>query len=141
MYVDAHAHLIHPSFEGEEDATARRAAEAGVRWVIVNGLEPTSNRAVLELCTRHENLLPAVGIYPVDAIAHRIDRAAWPYDHPSPEPFDVDAEVDWIDSVADQIIAVGECGLDQYWVKDQADEQERVLRRLIEVALRHDLPL
>ena len=29
MYVDVHAHLIHPSFAGEEDATAERAAAAG----------------------------------------------------------------------------------------------------------------
>ena len=141
MYVDVHAHLIHPDFEGEEDATAERAAAAGLDYVIVNGLEPRSNRAVLALCQRHGHLLPALGIYPVDAIAHRIDHAAWTHDWPPPEAFDPDAEIAFIDSVADQIVAVGECGLDQYWITDQAAEQERVFRGLCEVALRRDLPV
>ena len=141
MYVDVHAHLIHPRFTGEEDAVATRAAEAGLEFVIVNGLEPASNRAILELCERHVHLLPALGIYPVDAVATKIDREAWSYDFPAPEPFDVDAEIDFIDSVAGSLVAVGECGLDQHWVTDQAEEQERVLRRLCEVAMKHDLPV
>jgi len=141
MFVDVHAHLIHPSFAGEEDDVAVRAREAGLEFVIVNGLEPRSNRAVLDLCARHDHLLPALGIYPVDAVATRIDRAAWEHPFPPPAAFDVDAEIDFIDSVADRLVAVGECGLDQYWVTDQAAEQERVLRRLCAVALRHDLPV
>ncbi len=141
MYVDVHTHLFHRRFAGEEDAVARRAADAAVEYVIVNGLEPRSNRAVLALCARHQHLLPALGIYPVDAVAARIDRAGWGYDWPPPAPFDVDAEIDFIDSVAGRLVAIGECGLDQHWVKDQAAEQERVLRRLCEVAMRHDLPL
>jgi len=141
MYVDVHAHLIHPAFAGEEDAAAARAADAGLEFVIVNGLEPRSNRAVLELCARHPHLLPALGIYPVDAVAARIDRAQWPHPWDPPEPFDVDAEIAFIDSVAAELVAIGEVGLDQYWVTDQAAEQERVFERLCEVAMRHDLPV
>lgn len=141
MYVDAHAHLVHPQFTGEEDAVAQRAAKAGLTHVIVNGLEPRSNREVLRLCARHEHLLPAVGIYPVDAICNHIDADAWNHDFAPPTRFDVDAEIDWIASVVDQVVAIGECGLDQHWVKDQAPEQERVLRRLCEVAVAADKPL
>jgi len=140
MFVDVHAHLIHPSFQGEEDAAAQRAAARGVT-VIVNGLEPRSNRAVLELCARHANLYPALGIYPVDAVAHVLDRDAWAHPFATPTPFNVDAEIDFIASQAGSIIAIGECGLDAYWVTDHMDEQERVLRRLAEVAIAADLPL
>jgi Tat protein secretion system quality control protein TatD with DNase activity len=59
--------------------------------------------------------------------------------------FDVDEEVDFIDSLAaaGKLIAIGECGLDAYYTQDAAvlDEQERVLLRLMEVAQRHSLPL
>ena len=140
-YVDVHAHLIHEDFAGEEDQVATRALDAGLQLVIVNGLEPGSNRAVLELCDRHEHLAPALGIYPVDAIAAKIQREAWEHPFPPPDSFDVDAEIDFIDSVADQLVAVGECGLDRYWVLDQMEEQERVLRRLCEVAKKHDIPV
>ncbi len=141
MYVDVHTHLTHAAFRGEEDDVALRAAQAGLDCVIVNGLEPRSNRVVLELCARHDHLYPALGIYPVDAVAASIDRAQWTYDFDPPEVFDVDAEIDFIDSVADGLVAIGECGLDQYWVRNQAAEQERVLRRFCEVALAHDKPL
>ncbi|MFO0748316.1 MAG: TatD family hydrolase [Myxococcota bacterium] len=141
MYVDVHAHLVHASFVGDEDAAAERAAAAGVERVIVNGLEPISNRKVLELCARHPNLLPACGIYPVDAIARVIDRATWTHSWEPPAPFDTDAEVDWIASVADRLAAIGECGLDLHWDTTHLAEQERVLRRLVEVALAADKPL
>lgn len=141
MYVDVHTHLIHPQFEGEADHIADRAKTAGLEWVIVNGLEPRSNREVLALCERHDHLLPALGIYPVDAIAQEIAAQGWEYDYPPPTPFDVDAEIDFIDAHAQDLIAIGEIGLDQYWVKNQAEPQERVFRRLIEVALKHDKPI
>jgi len=142
-YVDVHCHLIHPQFAGEEDAAAVRALNAGLGNVIVNGLEPQSNRHVMALCARHHHLHAAIGIYPVDACAAVIDREAWSHPFDPPAIFDVDAEIDWIDSVADQIIAIGECGLDGYWVKDAKAmaEQERVLRRLCAVAKKHDKPM
>ncbi len=140
-YVDAHTHLVHPRFAGDEDDVAVRARDAGVEYAIVNGLEPKSNRGVLALCERHEHLLPAVGLYPVDAICNHIDPDTWTHDWPPPERFDVDAELRFIDSVADDVVAIGECGLDQHWVRDQAAEQERVLRALIEIAKAHDKPL
>lgn len=140
MYVDVHAHLFHPRFAGEEDAVATRAAEAGLEAVIVNGLEPVSNRATLELCGRHDHLLPALGIYPVDACCNAIDPGAWSNPFAPPAIFDVDAEIAYIDSVAADIFAVGECGLDHHWVSSEEAraEQERVLRLLCEVAIRHD---
>lgn len=67
-YSDSHCHLFHEQFGGpaEQDAAAERAARAGVA-AVVNGLCPETNRVVLELCSRHEMLYPAAGIYPLDA--------------------------------------------------------------------------
>jgi len=144
-YVDVHCHLIHSSFAGEEDAAARRAADKGLEYCIVNGLEPVSNRQVLELCERQPNCIPAVGIYPIDAACNVIQPEVWEHDFPPPEKFDVDAEIAWIDQMATEgkIVAVGECGLDRHYLTDQPslDEQERVLVCLIDVAKRHNLPL
>lgn len=140
-YVDAHTHLVHERFAADADAAAERALAAGVARVIVNGLEPRSNRGVLELCARHDHLLPALGLYPVDAICNDIDPTTWTHDWPPPERFDVQAELQFIDSVADQLVAIGECGLDRHWVKDCAAAQEDVLRQLIEIAKAHDKPL
>eukprot|EP00639_Heterosigma_akashiwo_P018015 CAMPEP_0206398964 /NCGR_PEP_ID=MMETSP0294-20121207/24502_1 /ASSEMBLY_ACC=CAM_ASM_000327 /TAXON_ID=39354 /ORGANISM="Heterosigma akashiwo, Strain CCMP2393" /LENGTH=281 /DNA_ID=CAMNT_0053854603 /DNA_START=144 /DNA_END=989 /DNA_ORIENTATION=+ len=144
-YVDVHCHLIHEQFEGDEDAAAERAAAKGLEFCIVNGLEPESNRKVLELCSRHSNLVAAAGIYPIDACCNVIEPTAWEHEFPPPDKFDVDAEIEWIDQQAAEgnIVAVGECGLDRFYVTDEASwaEQERVLVRLIGVAKRRDLPL
>eukprot|EP00640_Fibrocapsa_japonica_P003744 CAMPEP_0113935426 /NCGR_PEP_ID=MMETSP1339-20121228/2575_1 /TAXON_ID=94617 /ORGANISM="Fibrocapsa japonica" /LENGTH=295 /DNA_ID=CAMNT_0000937573 /DNA_START=167 /DNA_END=1054 /DNA_ORIENTATION=+ /assembly_acc=CAM_ASM_000762 len=151
-YVDAHCHIIHEKFQGEEDAVAERAANAGLEYCIVNGLEPISNRKVLELCERHSNLVPALGIYPIDAACNTITE--WDHEFDPPERFDVDAEVAWIDEMCggnsdpsktanQRVAAIGECGLDRFYLTDEASwaEQERVLISLIEVAKKHDLPL
>ncbi len=140
-YVDVHAHLVHERIEDDAEQVAERARDAGLEYVIVNGLEPVSNRGVLELCSRYDHLLPALGIYPVDAICNHIDADNWPYDWPSPARFDIEAELRFIDEVADDLVAIGECGLDQHWVRDKPAEQEHVLRSLIEIAKAHDKPV
>jgi TatD DNase family protein len=140
--VDVHAHLIHKQFAGEEDEVALRAKEAGLTYVIVNGLEPKSNDATLALCEKFDHLLPALGIYPVDALAPEIAQdGGWEYDFPAPIPFDVDAEIRRIDDRADQLVAIGEIGLDRYWVKEHWERQEEVFRALIQVAQKHDKPI
>ena len=140
-YVDVHAHLTHERLIQDVDQVVARAQAAGVEAIICNGLEPVSNREVLKLAERFEVVKPALGIYPIDAMASKISTDEWTHDFPPPEPFDVDAEIDFIASVADQLIAVGEVGLDAYWLQSHADEQERVFRRLIEVAQANDIPV
>ncbi|TFJ81016.1 hypothetical protein NSK_007659 [Nannochloropsis salina CCMP1776] len=145
-FVDVHCHIIHEQFAGEEDAVAQRAKDKGLEYCVVNGLEPQSNRAVLKLCDRHpSSLLPALGIYPLDAACNVINPEAWRNPFPPPDKFDVDAEVEFIDRMCAEgkVVAVGECGLDAYYCTDPVEfaEQERVLRKLIVVAKKHDLPL
>ena len=83
---------------------------------------------------------PALGIYPIDAVCDRL-----PEDFAlEVEPFDVDAEIRFIDEMAaaGRLAAVGECGLDGHWVGEETfARQEAVFEALIDVAMRHDLPL
>jgi TatD DNase family protein len=74
-----------------------------------------------------------------------ITEDLWKHSFPPPDKFDVDKEIDFIDELArtKQIIAVGECGLDKHYLTDAVsmNEQERVLRKLMRVAKKHDLPI
>ena len=140
-YVDVHAHLTHDKLCEDVDGIVARAEAAGLSSIICNGLDPASNRAVLELAERFEIVKPSLGIYPIDAMAAKIEPQEWTYDFPAPEAFDVDKEIAFIDSQAKQLIAIGEIGLDAYWLQTHQDEQERVFRGLIEVAQKHDLPV
>lgn len=147
-YVDVHTHLTHDEFmgegevknESEVDAVVNRAIASGLGVIIVNGLEPISNRVVLSLAARHTVIKPALGIYPIDAVNDRL-----PPGLPFPvAPFDVDAELDFIEAQAasGNIFALGECGLDGYWVGPETfSRQEEVFERFISIAKKHQLPL
>jgi len=145
-YVDVHAHLFHEDFKGEEDAIVEKCANFGLEYIICNGLEPISNRKVLDMSARNPLVLPALGIYPLDAACQVLEKGVnWNHDFEPPEKFDIQAEIDFIDSLASEkkIVAVGECGLDKHYVTDAVSmaEQERVLRLLMRVAKKHDIPI
>ncbi|MBM4252577.1 MAG: TatD family deoxyribonuclease [Deltaproteobacteria bacterium] len=140
MYVDVHTHLTHEQFATDWQLVVQRAEAAGLKAIVVNGLDPDSNRLILQMAEQYDVIKPALGIYPVDAVCHLL-----PADFKlTVARFDVDAEIDFIDAAAaaGKIAAVGECGLDGYWLDARTyAAQERVFGRLIDVAMRHDLPL
>mgnify|MGYP001810405059 CR=1 FL=1 len=124
-YVDVHAHLIHDKFVGREDAIALDCIAKNMDHVIVNGLEPVSNRKILEFSARYSPyMLPALGIYPLDAACQVIytqedvDRLKaegvqdlpavnWAHEFPPPAKFDVDAEIAFIEQCAREVITCG----------------------------------
>eukprot|EP01035_Chromulina_nebulosa_P020214 gene20214-26243_t len=144
-YTDAHAHLIHEQFEGEEDIMAVKCSEAGLEYIVVNGLEPESNRKILLYSEKFSNILPACGIYPIDAMCNAIEPSEWKQPFPPPTKFNVDSEIEFIHHLAKEkkIIAIGECGLDRYYIDTPItnQEQERVLRELMRIGKQYDIPL
>jgi TatD DNase family protein len=139
-YVDVHTHLTHERFQDDLDSVIERARKAGVTHMVVNGLEPVSNRAVLTLAGRYPEVKPALGIYPVNAVCDRLPDSL-PFEVPK---FDVEAEIGFIreQAVAGALTAIGECGLDGHWVDESTfPRQEQVFEAFIEIAMDTDLPL
>lgn len=139
VYLDVHTHLTHEKFQHDVDKVIARAESAGVAIMVVNGLEPVSNRQILQMAAQYKCIKPALGIYPIDAVNDRL-----PPDFPHRVArFDVQSEIDFIreQAKAGNITAVGECGLDGHWLKsDTFAEQERVFMALLEVAADYELP-
>lgn len=140
-YVDVHTHLTHSAFDADLEAVISRAEAAGCRALVVNGLEPVSNRAILTMADRHAIVRTALGIYPIDAVNQILPPGLLPF---PVERFAVDEEIAFIARMAAEkrIAAIGECGLDGHWVDDTfAEAQELVFVQLIDIAVRHDLPI
>ena len=141
---DVHAHLTHPRFAADADAVVDRARAAGVTTIVTNGLNPADNRAVLDLAARHPDLIrPALGLYPVDAVLPEMISAGVDYPRDDLEdPPSGDAAIDWLADHVEQAFAVGEVGLDHYWVPEPlwAAQEER-FRRLVRLAMAADKPL
>ena len=140
MLVDVHTHLFHEKFNGDVPAIITRAEKAGLSHIVVNGLNPKTNRQTLEMSKKYKIIEAAAGIYPLDAVNDIL-----PDDFElNIEKFDVEEEISFISDLAENnsIIAVGECGLDAYWGPESTlKRQEEVFLNLTEIAVKHDLPI
>ena len=138
---DVHAHLTHPNLRQDIDGVLERAREAGLTRVISNGLNLPDNEAVQQLAANHEMVRPAFGLYPIDAVLEEMVAAGIEYPR-KPSGHSAEEVAEWILAHAEEAIAVGEIGLDGYWVPEAFwDQQETVFRRMIEVALEVGLPV
>jgi TatD DNase family protein len=139
---DVHAHLTDRRLAAMEDDVLARAASAGVTTIISNGLNPSDNARVAELAARAPRVKPAFGLYPVDAVLPEMVAMGVDY-HREDEPL-VAAEdaVAWVADHVDQCVAVGEIGLDGYWVPEALwARQEAIFRQLVTVAMDADKPI
>ena len=139
--ADVHAHLTHAKLLPDLDAVLARAREAGLTTIISNGLNPRDNDATLTLAARHPMVKPALGFYPVDTVL--AEMAAQGIDYPrDEEPVSAAAGIRFVADHVEQAIAVGEIGLDGYWVPDSLwEQQEAAFRALVRIALDADKPI
>jgi len=135
MLVDVHAHLDHALFSKDLDSVISRARDAGVKVIVANGVDPETNRLVLDICSKYDLVRPALGIYPPDALAIEVKQGGYPLDL---VPYDVDKELDFIER--SHPIALGEVGLDY---KNCADPvaQKQIFQKFIGLSMRLDIPL
>ncbi|MET0414356.1 MAG: TatD family hydrolase [Polyangiaceae bacterium] len=135
---DVHAHLTHPDLAPEIDAVIARAEQAGVTTIISNGLNPDDNQAVKALAERFPIIKPAFGFYPVDAVL--ADMRAQGEDYPGQrDAWPTEEGIDWVRQHVGDAFAVGEIGLDGYWVKEPFwPAQEAAFKALVRIAMEAD---
>ena len=138
---DVHAHLTHPRLFPDVDAVIDRARAAGVSTIISNGLNLADNEQVRQLAARRCEVLPAFGLYPVDAVL--AEMRADGVDYPGrQDTADANEAIQWVRRHAHEAIAIGEVGLDAHWVPERfLALQEQRFRMLVEVAMAADRPL
>jgi TatD DNase family protein len=144
---DVHAHLTHPEMAPRLGEVMASAREAGVTTIVSNGLNPSDNEAVQALARRYDGsdggpvVRPAFGFYPVDTVLVAMEAMGVPYPRDAP-PVSADEGVAWVRDHVGESFAVGEIGLDGYWVPEALWEaQEQVFRRLVALALEADKPI
>lgn len=137
---DVHAHLTDRRLAPQADAVVARAKEAGVTTIVSNGLNPTDNAATLALAARFDIVKPAIGLYPVDAVLPEMLAAGVEYKRDGDgHPPSAEEAVAWVADHLDAAFAVGEIGLDRYWVPEPFwERQEAVFRQLVRLAMAAD---
>ncbi len=122
--IDSHAHLDDRAFRGDRAAVIAGAFSDGI-GVVTIGSDLGSSRAAVRLAQRHRWIWAAVGAHPHGAK-------------------DVDDETLAVfEQLAgrDEVVAIGEIGLDYYRDLSPRDVQRRQFRRQLELAQRCDLPV
>lgn len=135
IFIDTHAHLDHPMFSDDMDQVIERAQEAQVKVILAQGLDPVSNRAVLDLSKKYDIVRPALGIYPPDALAKEMEEDQNP--RPLPE-FDIDEELAFIKQ--SNPIALGEIGL-EYKNGTDIPSQKVLFQKFIELSEKTRIPM
>jgi TatD DNase family protein len=141
ILVDVHAHLTHESFKKDLHAVLERAKAAGVKAIIVNGVNEPTNREVLELAKMDPIIKPALGAYPIDALGLDLEGESG-LTRPI-KPINLDKELEFIKSQKDRIVGIGEVGLDFKVVKDPAlqQKQKENFQKIIELSEKIQKPL
>ena len=122
--VDTHCHIHERDFDRGSDAV-ERARAAGVETIVVLGVNAHDSAAAVRFAERHDGVVAAVGVHPHDA-------------------GDVtDGDIEAIGELAShpKVVMIGEIGLDYYRNLSPADQQRRILRRHLGVALERGLPV
>jgi TatD DNase family protein len=118
-----------------------RARAAGLTTVVANGLNPRDNETVLELARREPMVRPALGFYPVDTVLPQMRAAGVDYPREG-EECSADEGIAYLQTNVDRAFAIGEIGLDGYWVPEPFwPEQERVFTTLVRLALDANKPI
>lgn len=133
-FTDTHCHLDFNKFDEDREAVIQRAIEAGVTRILIPALGLESSSAVIKLAESHPNLYAALGFHPTE-----LDK--WNESSidnlrslilPHPESLSR-RERGWGEG---KIVAIGEIGLDYYWVKesDKRAQQREVLKQQLKLA-------
>ena len=126
--IDTHCHIDEAAFDADRKEVIARQKEAGVEAMIVPGVNVASIESVLQVWHAHPGYCyPALGLHPEDV------------------------KSDWQEQLAiveqairehrNELVAIGEIGLDYYWDKTFKEEQQEVLRRQLLLARELDLPV
>ena len=120
MLTDTHCHLDFNKFDEDRASVIQRALESGIERIVIPGLELESSQSAIKLAEAYPNIYAAVGFHPTD-----LDKF-------SEKAFD---EIKNLAAHA-KVVAVGEIGIDYYWVKEREERafQIEVLRRQLAFA-------
>ena len=126
--IDTHCHIDEEAFASDREEVIARQRESGVEAMIVPGVNAASIQTVLEVCHAHPNYCyPALGLHPEDV------KSDW------------EKQLAVIEQASrthkEELVAVGEIGLDYYWDKTYKEEQKEVLRRQLILAQELNLPV
>lgn len=109
--IDTHSHIYLPQFDDDLKDVLERAAEVGITDICMPAIDFSSNAQMQKLSHPSIKFHELAGLHPADV-----------------KELEDDFEQKLLDNCqSDEIIGVGETGLDYYWSKDYVAQQKQSL--------------
>jgi TatD DNase family protein len=124
-FFDTHAHLNMDPFVADPEPYIARAADAGVRCILIPGIDLASSKAAIRLAETYPDLYAAAGLHPQDCASageHYLQELEMLLQHP-------------------KVMAVGEIGLDYYRDYAPRELQKKVFCEQIRLARKWQMPM
>ncbi len=126
-YFDIHSHLNLPQFDSDREDVVARMRNVGV-WTTTVGVDYKSSKEAVALAEKYDEFFAVIGQHPSDNHKEIFDLTV--YEKLVAHP---------------KVVAVGECGLEYFRVKNSIAEvkknQTELFEKQIALALAHDKPL
>ena len=110
IYYDTHAHYNDEKYNGVVDETLKECFSVGVKKINVIGYNVDSSLKAIELSNMYNEIYSVIGIHPSDVGKCSVEEIERIYN----------------ENNNGKIVAIGEIGLDYYWVKDNKEEQKKL---------------
>lgn len=120
MLIDTHCHLSNDDYDNLEEVIK---SMDGI--MIASGCDDKTNKEVLELVNKYDNVYGTLGIHPED-----VDKIT-------------DDSFKFIENNLSnpKIVGIGEIGLDYYWTKENIDKQKEVFEYQVKLAEKYNIPI
>lgn len=122
--IDTHSHLFDSAFDDLEECI-KRCKENNVNKVILVGFSSETNKLAIDYSNKYDIFYPTAGIHPSEAGDNYLEL--------------FNELVEFVNN--NKVYAIGECGLDYHWTKDNINEQHKLFKLQCELAIKLDLPI
>ena len=127
--IDTHCHIDFEDFDADREDVIQRAKD-NLDYVVASGFNKESNQNVLELSKKYEGFIfPTFGFHPVSSQNSTDEELK-------------DAQNHLIENLSN-IVAIGEVGMDYYYVTDKAlrERQQEIFTSFLELANEYKVPI
>ena len=123
---DTHEHINSIDYFPDFDEVIKRAKEIGVDKMMVVGFSKETNKEALRLSSLYKGLYPTCGYHPSEVNIISLNEAR-------------EELIYYLDNK--MIYAIGECGMDYHYTKEDKYLQELFFRMQIDLSYKYNIPL
>lgn len=124
MFTDTHCHIYKEYYE-DIDGLVNEINDSKINRVINNGVDDKTNKEVLEMLGKYNFMYGTLGIHPESVEEYTQEDLDFLEEHINDE----------------KIVAIGEIGLDYYWVKENKEKQKELFEAQLKLAEKFNKPV